>query len=149
MASIDGADLASVTVTFIDDPQEFNDHATVQRVTNAIERAQNLDRILSANNSQVASGKDFIVKVRPYSYLSCAELIESGYRCTTAQQHLPSNRWVSTISPPHLTGNKTTTLSSLLLRYIRFPHLSASLYPLYLQFLLSQLPLSLSRSRKG
>ena len=59
----EGAPLANVIVTFTDDPQLFNDHATVARVTNAIERATNLDRMLSNTNSIVGSGKDFVVKV--------------------------------------------------------------------------------------
>lgn len=60
----DSGSLATVTVTFIDDPEPYNTHATVERVTRAINKAALLDQSLIARDLQLERSKDFVQKVR-------------------------------------------------------------------------------------
>ncbi|KAM0754573.1 hypothetical protein T439DRAFT_321611 [Meredithblackwellia eburnea MCA 4105] len=57
-----GADWKEVTVTFMDDPEPYNSHETVERVTKAIAKAQALDKALKDKGANVEKSKDFVQK---------------------------------------------------------------------------------------
>lgn len=52
------------TVTFTDDPEPFNSHGTVKRVTWAIENAAARERYWEEEARRVERSKEFVVKVR-------------------------------------------------------------------------------------
>lgn len=58
-----GGDWFGVTVTFTDDPEPFNTHATVARVTRAINFAASFDAELVERSWIIGSSKDFVQKV--------------------------------------------------------------------------------------
>lgn len=54
----------SITVTFTDDPEPYNSHETVQRVTRAIEKAERIERMTVRDDWRIARSKEFVQKVR-------------------------------------------------------------------------------------
>ena len=58
-----GSDRGDISVTFTDDPEPYTSHATVARVTRAIEKAAELERFNTARSWQISRSKDFVQKV--------------------------------------------------------------------------------------
>lgn len=54
----------SITVTFTDDPEPYNSHETVQRVTRAIAKAERIERMTVRDDWRIARSKEFVQKVR-------------------------------------------------------------------------------------
>lgn len=69
--------LAQTTVTFSDDPEIYATHETVERVSKAIRKAQELDRELRGRELRIGRGKEFVQKV------SACEVLLNGW------SHLP------------------------------------------------------------
>jgi hypothetical protein len=53
-----------VTVTFTDDPEPYNSHETVARVTKAINAAASFDAHIVDRSWQIERSKEFVQKVR-------------------------------------------------------------------------------------
>ncbi|GAA5979632.1 hypothetical protein JCM11641_007895 [Rhodosporidiobolus odoratus] len=53
---------AQTTITFSDDPEPFISHETVERVTKAIQEAQELEERWAAEGRKMAEGKEFVQK---------------------------------------------------------------------------------------
>ncbi|KAM0791017.1 hypothetical protein ACM66B_004316 [Microbotryomycetes sp. NB124-2] len=60
--SLSGETLEDMSVTFKDDPDPLNSHATVATVTRAIQRASYLDQHLLSHDWEISQSKDFVQK---------------------------------------------------------------------------------------
>ncbi|KAK4048086.1 hypothetical protein OIV83_004956 [Microbotryomycetes sp. JL201] len=60
--TLSGETLHDMSVTFTDDPDPLNSHATVANVTRAIHQASVLDQHLLAHDWQISASKDFVQK---------------------------------------------------------------------------------------
>lgn len=72
-----GADWFGVTVTFTDDPEPFNSHATVARVTKAINFAATFDANMVERGRVIGFSRDFVQKVSPQ--LALTKLARSSF----------------------------------------------------------------------
>lgn len=71
----------SITVTFTDDPEPYNSHATVQRVTNAIHKAERIESMTVRDDWRIARSKEFVQKVR-FGRLAFSSLLATpSYQC--------------------------------------------------------------------